>query len=715
MLRFNFRRSPLKPTTLADIADFTLLDFVTDPRENCVGPLKLNQSTTAGWQFHSQNDLMEWVEHTAAGLGALGVKKGDRIGFLLNSDIAFLALDIACVQANVVSVPLDLSQTIENIIFSLNHSEARVLFVANLSLLNQILPYLDRVQSLKWIILVEELEIASRDESCQRESSSSDPNQTDTPIIPPSMGLELCATLDTTPITLPPDSPLTLLSWQDLQSNGQNALRRSPQLLHTLDASRSPHDLATLIYTPDEDGSLNGVMLSHENLTSTALAAFAEMEGLKWGDRESVVTFLPLTHIFARVMLYGHLYYGHQIYFSSPKRVMKHLQEIRPTILSTVPILLHRVFRKLQTYGDRPRTETLSTTHSRHPWYRPQWALQALKDRGHRWAMAIAQQPFKTPTSRFSLRRSVEKSFASLLFRQWRGLFGGRLRYCLTGGAALDQDIAQFFLKIGLPVYQGYGLTQTSSVVTFNHQHHNIPGTVGQVTMGANCAIAEDGEVLVKGMGVMQGYFHDSARSACVIDEQGWFHTGDLGTLDPQGTLTLEGRKKNLFKLTTGKYVTPLPLEQSLQRSPLVYRAFVVGEERKYCAAILFIEPQTLLHEAQKMGLTQYPLEGLSDNHCILALYESLVHRANCYFPYWSTIKRIQLLPASAYPSSLDSNSPSDVRATLTCQLSGVIDQLYQEARLRPKPLGPKVSTDCQNIPLVSCPMAGQSLNTKLS
>lgn len=705
-----FRRSPVKSKTLADISELTLIDLLKASSQGDLGQLKIYQGTATGWQCHSHDDLIKAIDLITAGLISLGLAQGDRVGFLLQSDIAFLTLDSACVQANLVSVPIDLSQTIENIIFTLNHSDARVLFVANLSILNQVLPYLQAAQSLKWIILPDHTEAISLGDCCRKNSDASETFPTCSPVIPPSIGLELCATTEPPKIDLFAHLQFTLLSWQELQIQGGEALKKSPQLFQELDILRDPHDLATLIYIPHEDGSLKGVMLSHENLTSTALATFADMKGLRWGDRESVLTFLPLTHIFARVMLYGHLYYHHRIYFSSPKWVMKHLQEVRPSILSTVPILLHRIFRKLQTYGEK------SVHISQSPWpQRPKLYLEAMKRRGHRWAMAIAQQPALPSSSRFSMRDVIKKALVSPVFRQWRGLFGGRIRYCLTGGAALDPAIAHFFLKIGLPVYQGYGLTQTSSVVTFNHQGNNIPGTVGQVRVGAECVIASDGEVLVKGTGVMQGYFKAPNLFSMEMDEQGWFHTGDLGILDTQNPLTLIGRKKSLFKLTTGKYVTPLPLEAALERSPLVSRAFVVGQERKYCAAILFVEPQTLLHEAQKMGLTHYPVEGLSEHPCILALYKSLVDRANCYFPYWSTIKRIQLLQSSTYPTDLESHCPSHLRTVLTQRLSGIIDELYQEVSQPQQTLFPKISADCRNIPDVSCPLTGQSLKTKLS
>ena len=649
------------------------------------------------WKAYTNEDLRTQVSEAALGLSQLGLQKNDRVGLLLNSDFNFLVADLACATANLVTVPIDLSQTIEHIIFSLNHSDAKALIAATPSLLNQISPYLCQTENLQWVIVFESV---GQTEASNVVSEASVPRPKDSPAsIPASIGLELD---ETQPIAFNETWSDTRqhLSWHEVQHVGWRILSEHSEPLKQLETLRSPQDLATIIYTPHETGSLLGVMLSHENLTSTALASFAGMTGLYKGDRESVVTFLPLTHIFARMMLYGHLYYSHRVYFSTPRRVMKHLMEVKPTILTTVPLLLHRVYRRLKSYGNE--THSTSTPKRRHLMGVD---ISRIKQATHQWAMAIALKP-PTGISR------IEKILATPIFLQWRKIFGGKIRYCLSGGAALNTTVARFFKGIGFPLYQGYGLTQTSSTVTFNHPKRNFPGTVGQVRDGIQCAIAQDGEVLVKGTGNLMGYF--KVTNTDVIDEQGWLHTGDLGYLDTRGNLTLLGSKKNLFKLTTGKYVTPIPLEKTLMESGLIRHALVVGEERKFCAALLFVEPQALQTRATKMGLVHYSLEALIENPCIQTLFQALVDEANCHFPYWSTIKKIRLLPASDYPNSFRAYSQATIRNRLVQRFAILIEQLYEDTSEK-RELNSYQANDCRDIPLVTCPITAQSLKTRTS
>ncbi|NJN23520.1 MAG: long-chain fatty acid--CoA ligase [Acaryochloridaceae cyanobacterium RL_2_7] len=339
------------------------------------------------------------------------------------------------------------------------------------------------------------------------------------------------------------------LSWEKLREDGLPWLHTQPERCKTRQGNFNGNALATIIYIPNESGQLLGVTLTHENLTSTALAAFAEMDGIYQGDRLSVVTFLPLTHIFARVMLYGHLFYGHQIYFSSPRRVMKHLQEIHPNILSSVPLLMHKVYHRLKLYGQE---ETITANPSWRNEFIQRLPLSHWRQRYHQWAFAIANQ------SSHSWWEKAQQLMARPMFKVWKKLFGGRIQYCLTGGAALDPEVAQFFINIGFPIFQGYGLTQTSSVVTFNRPHRNQAGSVGQTRLGTHIKVAQDGEVLVHGTGIMTGYWKEPSATQQALNDD-WLYTGDLGYIDPLGRLFITGRKKRQFKLSTGKYVTPVP------------------------------------------------------------------------------------------------------------------------------------------------------------
>ena len=232
-----------------------------------------------------------------------------------------------------------------------------------------------------------------------------------------------------------------------------------------------------------------------------------------------------------------------------------------------------------------------------------------------------------------------------LVFSQWRKPFGGRLQYFISGGAALRADIANILSAARMPVLQGYGLTETSSVICCNRGKLNRAGTVGIPIPGVEIAIASDGEILVKAPYVMQGYYKDLKATKSVIDDQGWLHTGDLGKLTPEGFLTITGSKKDLFKLSTGKYVIPQPLENQVKQSTLVEQAVVVGIQKKFCGMLIFPNLERLRQRAETLNL-HLPITELLQQPEIIALYQTLVDDANKQLPSWSKVKRFQLLNA---------------------------------------------------------------------
>jgi long-chain acyl-CoA synthetase len=232
-----------------------------------------------------------------------------------------------------------------------------------------------------------------------------------------------------------------------------------------------------------------------------------------------------------------------------------------------------------------------------------------------------------------------------VVFAKWRAVFGGRLKALLCGGAALRAELANFFAAVGIPLMQGYGLTETSAVLCFNRGSLNRAGTVGIPLPGADLMITADGEVLAKGPYIFQGYYRDLEATQAAIDREGWFHTGDLGQVTPDGFLQITGIKKSLFKLVTGKYVMSEPLEQQLQQSPLVQRAIAVGANQKFCGMLIIPNLAELQQQVQVMGLAVSAAELLT-HPCILALYQALIDAANCHLPHWSTVKSFRLVQA---------------------------------------------------------------------
>jgi long-chain acyl-CoA synthetase len=458
-------------------------------------------------------------------------------------------------------------------------------------------------------------------------------------------------------------------------------------------------------------------MLSHENLSGNALSAFASLPNVAWGDREVALSFLPLTHVFARCLLYGHLYYGHSIYFSHPNRVLKHLKEVQPTVLAVVPLFLEKIYSKILERGKKAPT-----------WWERQvfaWALSIAK----RYELGLAPHGLSGWISRLSLSIADH-----LVFWQWRSLFGNRLKFLLSGGAALRAELANVLNAAGVPVLQGYGLTQTSGVVCFNRGMHNRAGTVGSPIPGVEIAIAEDGEILVRGLYVTLGYYKNPAATRHAIEPQGWLHTGDLGAFADNGLLKITGLKKSLFKLSTGKYIAPQPLEARIKQSPLVKEAIVVGSERKFCAALLIPDLSALRDRAHAFGL-DLPDDKLIQHPCLLALYREVIDAANCHLPYWATVKRFQLLaPDRAVANGLLITSPSEQhselnRAEILHRFATEIDGLYGESDRRESdrsstknsipPLTDNVDSSepliCPVSPAIACPTFTQSLNPRFT
>jgi long-chain acyl-CoA synthetase len=678
----------------------SLLDEGCDLIHN---PNAFRQWTTQGWQSFSNQEMRRAAEDLALGLLHLELNRGDRIALLMHSDAYFCMADMGSLLAGLVNVPIDLTQTLENIIATLKHSDAKALIISNLDLLNQVAPFLGQAELLRHVIV---MQVPVQWQQSQSLEPSDAP---DNHCAVPSPTACLCVSevhlqqvQKYWPYCI---EGLTVWSLTDLQRQGQ--CHRSEEQLQNLRTKIQPHDLATLIYIPDEAGQLQGVMLTHENISANALAAFNTLKTMKRGPQEVVLSFLPLNHVFARALLYGHMAYGHSIYFTSPHRVMKHLQDVSPTILATVPLFLEKIYSKLLEAGHKP------TRFKFQKWFQ-------------RWGLVLAQ--------RYELGRRpalwdaiLLKLADPLIFVRWRALFGGRLKYLLSGGAALEGRIANLFAATGIRVLQGYGLTQTGAVVCVNREHCNYAGTVGIPIPGVQIKIAPDNEILVRGPSITPGYFKNPELTRILMDAQGWLHTGDLGLFSQDGYLKIIGTKKDLFKLATGKYIAPLPIEQHLKQSPLVAQAVVVGADRKFCGVLLFPNWQELWQAVERLGLSRsgggdreagalnqrLSAEALLQHPWVLATYQAIVDGANCHLPYWALVKQFRLIPkAFAIHKGAMTAVGQLPRADLIEHFAAEIDALYgTPATVSHSPI---FSTPPSLQP-EACPIFAQSLSPKLT
>ncbi|NEP00144.1 MAG: long-chain fatty acid--CoA ligase [Symploca sp. SIO2E9] len=613
------------------------------------------QPTAQGWQSLSNLEFRSAAEELALGLLDLELEKSTRICLFMHSDVNFCIADMGCLLAKLIDVPIYPAEAPENIIFIIEHSEAKALIISNPELLEQVAPYLWKVPNLK-IVIVAEVTLNWQQQ------------------LPP----------------LPPQ--IQVFSISEVRSRGKAQL--SPTKQQQLRSEIAPNDLATIIYIAggagesekwrrknsqfkftnairqrvhnlkqvnDFGANLQGVMLTHENISADILAAFSNHPQLEPGLPEVVLSFLPLTHIFARAFVYGHINYGHSIYFTTPERVAKHLREVQPTLFVTVPRLLEKTYENILKKGRQ---------------------LKGFDKIVFNWALNLAKryELGQKPVGSYALQLKLANR---IVFSSWRKAFGGHLKALLSGGAALRADLANIFSAAGITVLQGYGLTETSSVLCYNRGEFNRAGTVGIPITGVEMAIAEDGEILVKAPYIMKGYYKNPEATQQVIEPSGWFHTGDLGEFTAEGFLKIIGCKKNLFKLSTGKYVTPQPLENKLQQSPLVKQAIAVGADRKFCSMLIFPEVKNLRTHAKILGI-ELPIEELLKHPKIISIYQKLVDKANKKLPQWSAVKRFKLINSSlTVENGMLSSSLKVKRAKVSEVFATVIDSMYAESKRR--------------------------------
>ncbi|MER3589540.1 MAG: long-chain fatty acid--CoA ligase, partial [Mastigocladus sp. ERB_26_1] len=700
------------------------------------------------------------------GLLDLQLEAGDCIALLMHSDVNFCIADMGSLLVGLVNVPIDLTQTIEHIIFILQHTEAKALIISDLDLLSQIIPYLQNATHLKTVIVADvpiEWHQRRQQLTCQQsgeyEKTLNDQDQ----IIPDNLCLSLPtshspAAVAQSVIDIP--QCIQVFSLEEIRSQGRKKI--SEFSFQELNAKLIANNLATIIYIPGTTGEPQGVMLTHENLSANALAMFTGIPNLGLGTEGIVLCFLPLTHVFARVLVYGHIKYGHSIYFSNSNRVLKHLKEVKPTIFATVPLLLEKIYHKLLEAGEKNQKQSKKEKHLRVKLPRPNITLSSLKLSTNwvrktslatwreatvrlsttgrtlkthllsprnaisarqfylplsqsvmNWAIKIAQkyELGKIPQRRYAL---MLKLADRLVFSQWRAVFGSNIKYLISGGATLKAEIANLFAAAGINILQGYGLTETSSAVTCNRGQFNRAGTVGVAIAGVEITIAEDGEILTRSPYITQGYYKNPKATQQLIDAEGWLHTGDLGEFTSDGFLKITGLKKSRFKLSTGKYVTPQPIESRLEKSPLVTKAVTVGADRKFCAMLIFPNLDNLQQQALSIGI-DLPTEELLQHPCIIALYQALVDEANCHLPHWSTVKKFRLINAKfTVENGLITLNQEVNRGKVLEVFAEEINAIYEDKRMQryENVTIEKIDNLCPVNQRFSCPAFAQSLNS---
>jgi long-chain acyl-CoA synthetase len=394
---------------------------------------------------------------------------------------------------------------------------------------------------------------------------------------------------------------------------------------YRLAAARVTSDqIATIIYTSGTTGEPKGVMLTHKNLSSNEATS---VEPYRMIPADRAVSFLPLSHVYERVTAYAYLFHGVPVaYVERMEDLPQALLEIHPTMAAAVP----RVFEKL--YANILQKGREATGSKRRIF---EWAMRVAKE-SVRWKAYGEEAP--------SWLRIRWRIADRIVYSKIREGIGGCFRAFISGGGPLAREFAEFFWAVGIPVYQGYGLTESSPVVSANYPGANKVGTVGQPIEHVSVRIAEDGEILVHGPCVMKGYYQKPEDTSAVISPDGWLSTGDIGRLDEDGYLYVTDRKKDLFKTAAGKFVAPQPIENSLKVSPLILNAVLVGDAHKFIAALIVPNFANVEAAARQQGRTFASHEELAADPWVHELIGREVAQVNSKLAQYETIKRFALL-----------------------------------------------------------------------
>lgn len=427
-----------------------------------------------------------------------------------------------------------------------------------------------------------------------------------------------------------------------------------------------PGQLSSIIYTSGTTGEPKGVMLTHTNFCSNVGDACVDL--ILDPNTDLAISFLPLAHVYGRMLDYLYLFQGVTVaYVAAVEQVSQALLELHPTIMAAVPRVFEKIYVRIMEQGSKYVGKQRKIFD---------WAIRT----------AITSAPWRCGDKSADLWTKLQWYIADrIVYKKIRAGTGGKLRLVLSGGAPLSKDLAEFFWAIGVPIYQGYGLTETSPVLTSNYAKNRV-GSSGRPIRNVLIRIAEDGEILAKGPCIMQGYYKNPEATREVLSEDGWFCTGDIGYLDKDNYLFITDRKKDLLKTAAGKFVAPQPIENALKTSPYILNAMIVGDKRKFIVALLVPNPVTVGAKAADQGMKFSSNEEMAAHPWVRSLLEGEVQRLTAHLAQYETIKRFALLPEDFTFDSGELTFTMKLKRRVVEQKFGnVIESLYADVA-EPRP-----------------------------
>lgn len=451
------------------------------------------------------------------------------------------------------------------------------------------------------------------------------------------------------------------LSLAELEARGQTVEETQPGLISKTAHLIKPDELATIIYTSGTTGEPKGVMLTHSNLVSNLIDSSGH---LSFARDDSTLSVLPLSHVLERVAMYMYLYHGMAVYFGeSLETIGPNLREVKPTIFVGVPRIFEKIFARVKEKTAEKGRLNLAILN---------------------WAFAVGKKHARLSTRHQQIPAWLElkrKLADKLIFSKMRTALGGRIRLLVSGGAALPEELGYVYIGAGLPIVQGYGLTETSPVITAGVLEDNRVGTVGKPIRNVEVRIASDGEIETRGPNVMRGYYNKPEETRAVFTDDGWFKTGDIGTLDEDGFLRITDRKKELFKTSGGKYVAPQPIEQMIKGSRFVNQVVLIGNGRKFPAALVVPDWERVESYAQLKGIKAGGHAELCKHPRIIDLFERQIAGLTTELAQYERVKKVALLENEFTIEGGELTPTLKVkRRVIDEKYRNVIDALYAEA-----------------------------------
>lgn len=546
-----------------------LFDFIENQAKHFPLSRAFNTKYDGKWVFTSSEEHLEKSNQISRGLLQLGVSKGDKVAIIsTNNRTEWSIVDVGVLQIGGVDVPIYPTITAEDYAYIINHSESKFCFVSDVEVYNKIKTIRKECPNLEEVYCFDQIK------GCQH--------------------------------------------WTKVLELGRDAAHQPK--VQAIKESVLPLDLATIIYTSGTTGTPKGVMLSHKNIVSNVFAAQKRLP-LEIG-KAVALSFLPLCHIYERMLIYLYQVTSTQVHFAvSIETIGENLNEVNPDVMTAVPRLLEKLYDKIYAKGQ---------------------TLTGVKKKLFNWAVDIglAYEPYKKNGFVYSIKLSIARA---LIFKKWKAALGGNLELIASGSAALQPRLARVFTAAGLTVVEGYGLTETSPVISVNDMRNGNfrIGSVGKVVDQVQVKIAKDGEILCKGPNIMMGYYKNQELTDEVI-KGGYFHTGDIGHLDDDGFLVITDRKKEMFKTSGGKYVAPQVIENVIKQSTLIDQVMVIGENQKFPSAVIQLNFEAV---NEWFGHTEKPLaqKKLIQDNKVIEKINADVENANSNFAQWEKVKAFRL------------------------------------------------------------------------